>query len=95
MGQVASRIAITTKEISFLCEKLVINYSKQTQNSMKFTSIVRDVLSTEIYFAKFNISNNTASFNVQATTGSSGINNLFFRTKNGYMSKSDKLGFAL
>lgn len=95
MGQVAARIAITTKEISFLCEKLVINYSKQTQNSTKFTTIVKDVLSTEIYFTKFDISNNTASFNVQATTGASGINNLFFRTKNGYMAKSDKLGFAL
>ena len=74
---------------------MVINYSKQTQNSTKFTTIVKDVLSTEIYFTKFDISNNTASFNVQATTGASGINNLFFRTKNGYMAKSDKLGFAL
>ena len=95
MGQVALRIGITTKEISFLCEKLVINFSKQSQNSIKFTKVVKDVLESELYFAKFNISNNTASFNIQATTGSAGINNLFFRTKNGYMSKSDKLGFAL
>lgn len=86
---------ISTKHISFVCEKMLINYSKQTKNSNRFTEIVKDVLTNEIYFAKFGIDNGIPNFNVQATTGVNGISNLVFRTKNGYMSKSDKLGFKL
>jgi hypothetical protein len=86
---------VSTKQISFLCEKEVINYSKQGTKSNKFTSIVRDVLKNEIYFVKLSISNGNPNFLVQATSGESSINNLYFRTKNGYDSKSDKLGFKL
>ena len=74
---------------------MLINYSKQTKNSNRFTEIVKDVLMNEIYFAKFGIDNGIPNFNVKATTGVNGISNLVFRTKNGYMSKSDKLGFKL
>jgi len=86
---------ISTKQISFLCEKEIINYSKQALKSNKFTNIVRDVLKNEIYFVKLSISNGIPTFLVQATSGESSINNLTFRTKNGYDSKSDKLGFRL
>lgn len=86
---------ITTKQVSFLCEKEIVNYSKQAIKSTKFTSIVRDVLKNEIYFVKLSIVNGIPSFLVQATSGETGINNLSFRTKNGYDSKSDKLGFRL
>ena len=78
-----------------MCEKEIVNYSKQAIKSTKFTSIVRDVLKNEIYFVKLSIVNGIPSFLVQATSGETGINNLSFRTKNGYDSKSDKLGFRL
>lgn len=90
-----SRKSITTKQISFLCEKEIVNYSKQSLKSIKFTSIVREVLKNEIYFVKLSIVNGIPSFLVQATSGQTAINNLSFRTKNGYDSKSDKLGFRL
>ena len=90
-----SRASITTKQVSFLCEKEIVNYSKQALKSTKFTSIVREVLKNEIYFVKLSIVNGIPSFLVQATSGETGINNLSFRTKNGYDSKSDKLGFRL
>lgn len=90
-----TRQIISTKQISFLCEKEIVNYSKQSIKSNKFTSIVRDVLKNEIYFVKLSIANGIPSFLIQATSGETGINNLSFRTKNGYDSKSDKLGFRL
>ena len=86
---------ITVREISYLCEKELVNYSKQTLVSQKFKNIVNDVLNDEIYFVKFNIMNNIPSFITEATSGNVSINNLFFRSKNGYESKSDKLGFSL
>ena len=90
-----SRASITTKQISYLCEKEIVNYSKQSLKSIKFTSIVREVLKNEIYFVKFSLPNRIPSFLVQATSGRTVINNLSFRTKNGYDNKSDKLGFRL
>ena len=86
---------ITVREISYLCEKELVNYSKQTLVSQKFKKIVSDVLNDEIYFVKFNIMNDIPSFVTEATSGNVSINNLFFRSKNGYESKSDKLGFSL
>lgn len=86
---------VTTKQVSFLCEKALIDYSKQTANSTKYTEIIRDVLRNEIYFVKLNISGGIPSFQVQATSGQTSVNNLYFRTKNGYDAKSDKLGFKL
>jgi len=90
-----TRQTISTKQISFLCEKEIVNYSRQAIKSTKFTSIVREVLKNEIYFVKLSIMNGIPSFLVQATSGETGVNNLSFRTKNGYDSKSDKLGFRL
>jgi len=86
---------ITRNQVSFLCEKEVINYSKNVTKANKFTSIVKDVLSSEIYFVKLNIVNGIPNFTEEATSGQQSISNLFFRTKNGYDSKSDKLGFKL
>lgn len=86
---------ISTKQISFLCEKEIINYSQNNIKSSKFTSIVRDVLKNEIYFVKLSIVNGIPNFLVQSTSGKTAISNLIFRTKNGYDSKSDKLGFRL
>jgi len=86
---------ITRNQVSFLCEKEVINYSKNVTKANKFTSIVKDVLSSEIYFVKLNIVNGVPNFTEEATSGQQSISNLFFRTKNGYDSKSDKLGFKL
>jgi hypothetical protein len=86
---------ITTNQVSFLCEKEVINYSKNIIVANKFTSIVKDILTREIYFIKLNIVNGVPNFTEEATSGQQSISNLFFRTKNGYDSKSDKLGFKL
>lgn len=87
--------SVTTKQVSFLCEKALIEYSKQSINSARYTEIIRDVLRNEIYFVKLNISGGVPSFQVQATSGQTSVNNLYFRTKNGYDAKSDKLGFKL
>lgn len=84
---------VTTRQVSFLCEKALVDYSKN--NTQTYTNLIRDVLKNEIYFVKLNILNGVPSFTVEATTGQSSINNLYFRTKNGYDSKSDKLGFKL
>jgi len=86
---------VTTKQVSFLCEKALVDYSKQSINSSRYTEIIRDVLRNEIYFVKLNISGGIPSFQVQATSGQTSVNNLYFRTKNGYDAKSDKLGFKL
>jgi len=85
--------SVTTRQVSFLCERALINYSRN--NTQTYTNLIRDVLRNEIYFVKLQILNGIPSFIVEATTGQSSINNLYFRTKNGYDSKSDKLGFKL
>lgn len=94
-SRLRNQSTISTKQISFLCEKELVNYSKQTLKSSKFTSIVKDILNNELFLVKLQISNCIPTFTVQATSGNLSINNLYFRSKNGYDSKSDKLGFRL
>ena len=62
--------------------------------SQRLTNIVKDILNNEIFFVKMDIDNGVPRFNVSSTTDRS-ISNLHFRTKNGYDSTSDKLGFRL
>jgi len=84
---------VTTRQVSFLCEKALIDYSKK--ETIKYTEIVREVLKNEIYFVKLDINGGIPSFMTQSTSGDTSISNLYFRTKNGYDAKSDKLGFKL
>lgn len=86
---------ISSKEISYICEKLLISYSKRTTNSNKFTTIVKDILANELYLARFSLGNGIPNFNIQSTTSMSSISSLIFRSKNGYNNKSDKLGFKI
>ena len=85
---------ITLRNISYLCEKKLVEFTKKTMVSQRLTNIVKDILNNEIFFVKMNIDNGVPRFNVSSTTDRS-ISNLHFRTKNGYDSTSDKLGFRL
>ena len=85
---------ITLRNISYLCEKKLVEFTKGTMVSQRLTNIVKDILNNEIFFVKMNIDNGVPRFNVSSTTDRS-ISNLHFRTKNGYDSTSDKLGFKL
>ena len=85
---------ITLRNISYLCEKKLVEFTKRTMVSQRLTNIVKDILNNEIFFVKMNIDNGVPRFNVSSTTDRS-ISNLHFRTKNGYDSTSDKLGFKL
>ena len=85
---------ITLRNISYLCEKKLVEFTKGTMVSQRLTNIVKDILNNEIFFVKMDIDNGVPRFNVSSTTDRS-ISNLHFRTKNGYDSTSDKLGFKL
>ena len=85
---------ITLRNISYLCEKKLVEFTKRTMVSQRLTNIVKDILNNEIFFVKMDIDNGVPRFNVSSTTDRS-ISNLHFRTKNGYDSTSDKLGFRL
>ena len=85
---------ITLRNISYLCEKKLVEFTKGTMVSQRLTNIVKDILNNEIFFVKMDIDNGVPRFNVSSTTDRS-ISNLHFRTKNGYDSTSDKLGFRL
>ena len=85
---------ITLRNISYLCEKKLVEFTKRTMVSQRLTNIVKDILNNEIFFVKMDIDNGVPRFNVSSTTDRS-ISNLHFRTKNGYDSTSDKLGFKL
>ena len=85
---------ITLRNISYLCEKKLVEFTKKTMVSQRLTNIVKDILNNEIFFVKMNIDNGVPRFNVSSTTDRS-ISNLHFRTKNGYDRTSDKLGFKL
>jgi len=85
---------ITLRNISFVCEKKLVEFSKRTSVSNKFTEIVKDVLNNEVFYVKLDIDNGVPRFNIQATSDRT-ISNLHLRNKNGYSSKSDKLGFKV
>ena len=85
---------ITLRNISYICEKKLVEFTKKTMISQRLTSIVKDILNNEIFFAKMSIDNGVPKFTISSTSDRS-ISNLHFRTKNGYDNISDKLGFKL
>ena len=85
---------ITLRNIAYLCEKNLVEYTKGTMVSQRLTNIVKDILNNEIFFVKMNIDNGVPRFTISSTSDRS-VSNLHFRNKNGYDSTSDKLGFKL
>jgi uncharacterized protein YlaN (UPF0358 family) len=92
-----SNVRVTLNEISYACEKLIVNYSKQSNHSFKFTDIVKKALSNEIFFVNLSLNSGVPLFAIRRANGVEGqtLNNLILRSKHGYDSKKDKLGFAL
>ena len=85
---------ITLRNIAYLCEKQLVEFTKRTLISQRLTNIVKDILNNEVFFVKMNIDNGVPRFTISSTSDRS-ISNLYFRNKNGYDSTSDKLGFKL
>lgn len=85
----------TAMQLSYVCEKKIVQYSRS--NAGKFTNMIRDTLAEEIVFVKLSIDSNTKQpkFEALKAAGSSSIGMVKLRSKNGYASKSDKLGFQL
>ena len=85
---------ITLRNIAYVCEKKIVEFSKKTMVSKKFTEIVKDVLDNEVFYVKLDIDNGIPKFNVISTSDRN-ISGIHFRNKNGYDSTSDKLGFKI
>jgi hypothetical protein len=85
----------TATQLSYVCEKKIVQYSRS--NSGKFTNMIKDTLAEEIVFVKLTINpmTKTPQFEALKASGSYGIGLVKLRSKNGYASKSDKLGFQL
>lgn len=96
-GNNYSRVNITLSEISYACEKLVINYSKSPTHTIAFTDIIKKALSNEMFFVHLSLNNSNPSFSIRRSEGVAGqsLSNLHLRSKNGYDSKKDKMGFAV
>ena len=93
-SRLRDKVDVTLRNISYLCEKKLVEFTKGTMVSQRLTNIVKDILNNEIFFTKMDIDNGVPRFTISSTTDRS-ISNLHFRTKNGYDSTSDKLGFKL
>ena len=85
---------ITLRNIAYVCEKEIVDFTKQTTVSQKLTNIVKDILNNELFYVKMSIDNGIPIFNVFSTSDKN-VSNLIFRNKNGYDSFSDKLGFKI
>lgn len=85
---------ISLRNIAYVCEKKVVEYSKKTMVSKKFTEIVKDILNNEVFYVKLDIDNGIPRFKIVSTSDRT-ISGLQFRNKNGYDSTSDKLGFKV
>ena len=85
---------ITLRNIAYVCEKKIVEFSKKTMVSKKFTEIVKDVLDNEVFYVKLDIDNGIPKFNLVSTSDRT-ISGIHFRNKNGYESTSDKLGFKV
>ena len=72
----------------------MVEYSKKTMVSKKFTEIVKDILNNEVFYVKLDIDNGIPRFKIVSTSDRT-ISGLQFRNKNGYDSTSDKLGFKV
>jgi hypothetical protein len=85
----------TAMQLSYVCEKKIVQYSRS--NSGRFTNMIKDTLAEEITFVKLSINpmTKTPQFEALKASGSYGIGLVKLRSKNGYASKSDKLGFQL
>ena len=92
--ELRSRKTITLRNIAYVCEKKIVEFSKKTMVSKKFTEIVKDVLNNEVFYVKLDIDNGIPRFNI-ASTSDRTISNLIFRNKNSYDRPSDKLGFKI
>ena len=93
-AELRNRKTITLRNISYVCEKKLIEYSKKSMVSKKFTEIVKDVLDNEVFYVKLDIDNGIPRFKI-ASTSDRTISNLVLRSKNGYNRPSDKLGFKV
>lgn len=85
----------TAMQLSYVCEKKIVQYSRT--NSGKFTNMIKDTLAEEIIFVKLaiNTTTKTPQFEALKADGSHSVGLVKLRSKNGYASKSDKLGFQL
>jgi hypothetical protein len=85
----------TAMQLSYVCEKKIVQYSRA--NAGRFTNMIKDTLAEEIIFVKLSINptTKTPQFEALKADGSYGIGLVKLRSKNGYASKSDKLGFQL
>ena len=93
-SELRNRKTITLRNIAYVCEKKLVEYSKKSMVSKKFTEIVKDILDYEVFYVKLDIDNGIPKFNVVSTSDRT-ISGLHFRNKNGYDSTSDKLGFKI
>ena len=93
-ARLKSSKTITLRNIAYVCEKKIVEFSKKTMVSKKFTEIVKDVLNNEVFYVKLDIDNGIPKFNIVSTSDRT-ISGLHFRNKNGYDSTSDKLGFKI
>ena len=93
-ARLKSSKTITLRNIAYVCEKKIVEFSKKTMVSKKFTEIVKDVLNNEVFYVKLDIDNGIPKFNIVSTSDRT-ISGLHFRNKNGYDSTSDKLGFKV
>ena len=92
--ELRSRKTITLRNIAYVCEKKIVEFSRKTMVSKKFTEILKDVLNNEVFYVKLDIDNGIPRFNI-ASTSDRTISNLIFRNKNSYDRPSDKLGFKI
>jgi len=92
--ELRNRKTITLRNIAYVCEKKIVEFSRKTMVSKKFTEIVKDVLNNEVFYVKLDIDNGIPRFNI-ASTSDRTISNLIFRNKNSYDRPSDKLGFKI
>ena len=93
-SELRNRKTITLRNIAYVCEKKLVEYSKKSMVSKKFTEIVKDILDNEVFYVKLDIDNGIPRFNV-ASTSDRTISNLVLRNKNSYNRPSDKLGFKV
>ena len=92
--ELRSRKTITLRNIAYVCEKKIVEFSRRTMVSKKFTEIVKDVLNNEVFYVKLDIDNGIPRFNI-ASTSDRTLSNFIFRNKNSYDRPSDKLGFKI
>ena len=86
------RKSIDMRQLSKLCENLVVKYSKD--KSQKYTKIVNDVLNNDIIIVKLAITNGLPFFTI-AQSYDGNIANISLRNKNSFNVGGEKLGFQL